>query len=218
MSQDERDFSDDETEECKKRRLTAKGRAAKYVAAKASSSKAGRSLIQKACGDDGTALIDIFFDLMQSFSKKFPEHQMDAKEMFKCLFKVVVKCAVFLDNGLLTENEFNEVSIAAATFAFCLLDMCELPMVYCEVGKLQELLTTIEQGIATLLEPLVTGKSIQRLSYVRKHLRAEFFEFLLKDDDAAMFRAEVGSRILKVLESRNIPRPAQEQLETSKVG
>lgn len=130
----------------------------------------------------------------------------------------MVKCAVFLDNGLLVENQFNDVSIAAAKFAWMFLDMCELSMVFYEGGKLQELLTEIKDGIEKLLEPLVTGKSIERLGDLRKSLSPEFFEYLLKDGDVNEQRSNAGARVLKILEDRKIPRPAQERLETSQVG
>lgn len=217
-SDDDRDFSDDETEECKKRKLTAKERAQKYIAAKASSSKMGRSLIQKATGDDGTALLDTFQKVMEEYSKSSDTTDMDAATMKKYLFKVMVKCAVHLDNGSLKESEFNDVSIAAANFSWTLVDMCDMPMVVFDVGKLQELLAEIQTGIAALLEPIVKGKSIERLAYLREHMDDGFFQFLLKEEKVADQRIDVGNRIAKILKERRIPRPAQEDITTSKLG
>lgn len=211
--------SDDENvAECQARRRTAKMRVHKYLAAKASSSKAGRELIQKGLGEQGGELLDVMQRVMEDFTKQNPEAKLDPEQMKKCLFKIVVKCAVFLDNGVLEEAHFNDVSVAAANLAWRLIDMCELSMVYNDTKLLTELVDTIHTGMHEILGPVVTGKSLKRLDYLQHGLSQHLFDFLLRNEENAKVRADVGNRVLKVVETRKIPRPAADNVDKTKLG
>ncbi|MES1909193.1 MAG: hypothetical protein MHM6MM_001975 [Cercozoa sp. M6MM] len=179
----------------------------KFFAAKAAGTKFGRNQMEAHLGEFEERLLNAFCE--------FVEH-MDGKDMAeklkKYLFKLAAKIGVFVDGGDISPQQLDVLAPALQTIA------TEITKKEIDVVAVMGALGEVKTALRSMLEPLVTGKSCERLdeiyAYVASAQRISALSFGTEQTQKAI---EVKQVLVSVLSGLKVkPNFASQYVETKK--
>jgi len=191
----------------------------KFFAAKAVASSQGRAHIKGLLGDRGDKLISIMYDfsLTATGEKDKGKITEKAQALEEALFKVTAKLVVLIHTNKIKFNEFSSLVAPTRAFLWALIDACEMTSFGYEAKTLTAYMDTIMEGIEKILQPHVSGRSLERTKFLLAFWsnKATLDKFM-QDEKLKIDFADELNKILDELEVRREMKIFQEEKKDSK--
>jgi len=191
----------------------------KFFAAKAAATTQGRNLIKSLLGEHGEKLISIMyeFSLTTTGEKDKAKITEKAQALEEALFKVTAKLVVLIHTNKIKFNQFASLVVPTRAFLWSLIDACEMTSFGYEAKSLTAYMDIIIEGIDKILQPHVTGRSLERTKMLQTFWanKATLDKFM-QDEKLKIDFADELTKVLEELEVRRDIKIVQEEKKDSK--